>query len=117
MRNQLKNITSINYKHLLDELVEKQDSNGYYTGEKVNVYGPVKQIRVVINFQRGKVYNEQFGLMYEYAASLQHTGSKVLVEGDLVWLQTDTSNDPDYIVKSVIPSLNSTLYHLIKKEA
>ena len=117
MRNQLKNQTLVSYKPLLAGLTERIDNGGYYTGEKVNTYGTIQTIRVVISFQRGKVFNEQFGLMYEYAATLQHTGSKVLKEGDLVWLQTDTSNNADYIVKGVIPSLNSTLYHLVKKEA
>lgn len=117
MRNQLKNQTLVSYKPLLAGLTERIDNDGYYTGEKVNTYAPIQTIRVVVSFQKGKVYNEQFGLMYEYGASLQHTGPSVLKEGDLVWLQTSTSNSADYIVKGVIPSLNSTLYHLVKKEA
>lgn len=115
MRNQLKNQRLISYKELIGQ-TEKQDLDGNYTGEIVDNYGDIEQIRVVVSFLKGKIYNEQMGIIYEYAATLQHTGESIIKEGSLIWLRNATTEDADYIVKGIVPSLNSVIYHLIKKE-
>lgn len=87
-----------------------------YTGEKVDKYSESNNINAVIQNKMGKVYNEQMGVMYEYSSTLQHTGKPVLNEAALVWIRNDHQDKPDFIVRSVVPSINSTIYHLIKKE-
>lgn len=114
MRSPIRNLTKIKYKNYSGK--EELTLDGYYTGEIADVYSEDKYIKAVVHNKMGKVYNEQMGLLYEYSSTIQHNGKPVLDEGALVWIRNDHNQEADFIVKSVVPSLNSTLYHLVKKE-
>lgn len=119
MRSAIRNQTRVKYKNHLgtvDDVQVSHNGETLYTGEKIDKYSEAKHINAVIQNKMGKVYNEQMGVMYEYSSTLQHNGKPVLNEAALVWIRNDHQDEPDFIVRSVVPSINSTIYHLIKKE-
>lgn len=94
-----------------NEPMELKDDNGFYTGEIVDKYTDISELRAVINRGKGNLKSEQFGTLYKYDASLQHKGKPILKINDLVWVDS-TSDLPDMIVREVVPSLSSTKYYL-----
>lgn len=91
------------------------DDWGYETGEDDITYTDPVEMTASISTATGATITEQFGTDVDYdKVILTHDLSCPIDEHSVLWVDTDTSNDFDYIVKRVAKSLNCIAYAISK---
>lgn len=105
MRNLARNKTDITYR-LYTGMTEQQDSDGYYTGEKVPTYEEPVTIKASVSAARGSSDIDMFGINLPY--------TNTVIVDDIACPITETSRleiaGKPYAVLLVGRSLNHIIY-------
>ena len=99
------------YYALYSGVTDQTDSNGDLTGEKVVTYGTPVEMRANIAPAQGPAISEQFGVDGRYTRLICTTDMACPLDlQSVLWVDTATTNPPDYKVVGMQKSLNSIIY-------
>lgn len=101
-----RNKKTISYKNYLGTMTPIVDDDGYETGEYTESYSNVKTAQVYVTANRGDASEEMFGTTLDYDNIVYAELSCDINEYSLLWVDADTTDPNDYIVRRVATSLN-----------
>ena len=101
-----RNQKEIKYKNYLGTMTPIVDDDGYETGEHTESYSEVKTAQVYVTANRGDASEEMFGTTLDYDNIVYAELSCDINEYSLLWVDADTTDPNDYIVRRVATSLN-----------
>ena len=115
MRGMVRNKRSFYYA-LYQGVTDVVDSNGYKTGEKTVSYATPVEVEANISRATGVAFTEQFGTEADYDKVIVTFDELPIDEHSVLYIDVTpgTGVEPDYIVKRVSKSLNSTSYAVKK---
>lgn len=89
---------------------------GNYTGQKLNKYGELKEIRICVSPNRGVSGVKEFGDIEDYDKTMTIAdGGCEIDENTVLWVDgADTDGPWNYTVKAVARWKNSTQYAISK---
>ncbi len=106
MRCLERNKQTVYYKEFLS-VTDGADSDGNYTGDKINSYGTMKSVKLRVSPDRGDTAFEPFGTSIDYDRVMQGGDLSVgIAEDTILWIGVPTTGEHNYIVKRRADDIN-----------
>lgn len=96
----------IQYKNYDDSMSMTTDSDGFYTGEHDEVYSVLKSVMGYVTPSKGEATEQMFGKELDYDKILYVDKSCDIDEFSLLWVNAESTEPNDYVVKKIAESLN-----------
>ena len=120
MRTLVKNKRVLHYQNIVN--TEKEIVNGYFTGNKIKIYGEPIKVYVNVSFPKGKNEQDSVGILSKFdkvAISNLDLGieeqARIFLDNTPVLNDNGEYDNYDFTCKEVLKSINNYIYGLSKR--
>ncbi len=114
MRNLTRNKSKLFYQNI--ESTEEEISNGYKTGNKINIYSKPEILYIMTSFPKGNLDNETLGILTKYdRVCVDKKENSIVKEQARIFINNapnELNDNWDFICETIIYSLNQVYYGL-----